>query len=228
MRKLLLTTISLFIGGHLWGQSPDFSGGLAPEITLSRSLAGKLQLVGKVESQQYTFEDDPNGRVDWRHMHKATDFQFFMARSFHPLWKVAGGYQYQLSGNGDDSHRAIQQLSFVQPLEGFRLGHRLRTDQTFYPEAKNQYRLRYRLSGELPLQGVTVDPGEYYLILSNELLYEWQGGADDLENRGVLALGFYFNRVHKLEAGMDYRRDRYLRAGQRRRLWLSVGWYVNL
>jgi hypothetical protein len=228
MQKTLSFIILFFLAGHLWGQKPDFSGGLTPEITLSRRLAEDFQLTGKIESQHSTVNDKLPGGIDWQYRYESTDLQLFAARSLHPLWKVAGGYQYQISASSANNHRTIQQLSYLQRLEGYRLGHRLRTDQTFYPSAANKYRLRYRLSGELPLQGFMVDPGEYYLVLSNELLVGWQGQARDLENRFALAMGWYLNRAHQLEAGFDYRTDGYLHRIIHHRLWLTLGWYLKL
>jgi hypothetical protein len=228
MRTFLSFFVLFLLTLFAKGQQNSFSGGLSPDVTVSYTSPKNLQFTGKIESQHFTYQEIPGNGNEWMHTHKATDFQFFLAYPIHPLWKLAGGYQYQLSGTGEHSHRAVQQLSHVQRKEGYRLGHRWRTDQTFYKAEKTQYRLRYRLSAEIALQGQQVDPGEVYLIVSNEFLYEIQDGEDDLENRLELALGRYFSKKQKLEVGLDYRTDQYLREGHRQRLWFTLGWFMQI
>jgi hypothetical protein len=81
---------------------------------------------------------------------------------------------------------------------------------------------------EFPLSGNKIDPGEYYLIASNEPIFGYQADSYNIENRLVCSLGYNFTKNQKLEAGLDYRADNFLDGGLRQRLWLKVGWFVNI
>jgi hypothetical protein len=213
---------------QLYPQSEELSLGVKPELTFGYKLFENLEFKGKIESKHSTYFQSSEKSGTWSHRYNSTDFQLFAAVPLHPLWKFAAGYQYQNDGDRENNNRTIQQISFVQPSVGYRLGYRLRTDQTFYKDQKTQFRVRYRLSVELPLHGLTVDPGEYYLVFSDELLYEIQESDSDLENRFALSVGHYFQSKNSLELGVDYRTDRYLIEGFRQRLWLTIDWYFRL
>ena len=203
--------------------------GFFPEAALTGSVSDRLQFTFKVESQHRGFDNRASAGERWKHFHYRTDLQGFVALSLNPFWKVSGGYQYRLEGgDGANTHRSIQQIAYIQRLMRSRLGHRLRTDQTYHPGEAAELRARYRLSVEIPLVGQSLDPGEFYLLLSGEVIYGFQGGDSEIENRLVGSLGHYFSKQAKLEVGPDYRTDRYLASGFRTRLWLKVGGYFNL
>ncbi|MCA1751407.1 MAG: DUF2490 domain-containing protein, partial [Flavobacteriales bacterium] len=91
-----------------------------------------------------------------------------------------------------------------------------------------EFRLRYRLVAELPLEGYRIDPGEWYFITSNEPIFGVRGGTFSIENRLMGSLGHYFSNRQKLEGGIDYRTDSFLDGGLRQRFWFKVGWFVNI
>ncbi len=203
--------------------------GFFPEVALTGSVSDRVQLTFKVESQHRSYDNRASVGERWEYFHYRTDLQGFVALSLNPFWKVSGGYQYRLEGgSGANTHRSIQQIAYVQGLRRFRLGHRLRTDQTYHPDEAVELRARYRLSVEIPLVGESLDPGEFYLLLSGEVIYGYQGGDSEIENRLVGSLGRYFSKRAKLEVGPDYRTDRYIAEGFRTRLWLKVGGYFSL
>lgn len=227
MRYLLLLFCGLF---QLlsFGQSRVSSGGLFPEAQLTYGLNNEIKITAKIESQHGMVRNSNEQEADVGYFHDRTDFQGFVGKSFNPFISVAVGYQYRWDGEGEHSHRSIQQVSFVQPASGYRLGHRVRTDQTFQPIAAPEFRLRYRLVAEIPLDGSRIDPGEFYLLTSNEPIFAIQGSTFNIENRLVASLGHYFSKKQKLEAGIDYRADNFLEGGLRQRVWLKVGWFVNI
>ena len=210
-------------------QDRVFYAGFFPEAALSHSVSDQFQVTFKVESQHGSYDERLSEGDRWEYFHDRTDLQGFVAYRLHPLWKVSVGYQYRLEGgDGINSHRSIQQVAYTQKLLRSRLGHRLRTDQTYQPEEATEVRLRYRLSMELPLSGQSVDPGEFYAIFSNELIGSYQADEGEIENRLVGSLGRYLSARAKLEAGLDYRTDGYIAEGFRQRLWLKVGGYFSL
>lgn len=223
----LLFLLLLSLTGQ--AQNRAFYAGLFPEAAVTGSVNQNWQLTFKVESQHGSFDNRQREGQRWDYFHNQTDLQGFVARKLNPFWKVSGGYQYRLEGGGGtNTHRTIQQVALVQRLRRVRLGHRVRTDQTYYPGDATEWRGRYRLSAEIPLVGEELDPGELYWLLSNELIYSHQGGDNEVENRLVSSLGRYFSPKVKLEAGLDYRTDRYVAEGFRQRLWLKVGAYINI
>ena len=228
MKWLLLSVLMGFSLGAL-AQGNVVYTGFFPEAALTGSVSDRVQLTFKVESQHRGYDNRAPAGERWEYFHYRTDIQGFVALSLNPFWKVSGGYQYRLAGgNGPNTHRSIQQIAYVQRLRCSRLGHRLRIDQTYHPNEAVELRARYRLSLEIPLSGQSLDPSEFYLLLSDELIYAYQGGDSELENRLVGSLGHYFSKRAKLEAGLDYRTDRYIAEGFRTRLWLKVGGYFSL
>lgn len=222
------TTFLLLLDTNLQAQNTQFSGGLFPEMSLSYNLNDLYSITHKVESQHGLFDNQSQLNEELAYEHVQTDLQSFLGRRINPYVKVALGYQYRIE-NGENTHRPIQQVSILQRESKYRIGHRIRTDQTFFKEADMLWRYRYRIKGQIPLQGLELDPGEKYLILSNELIYMFQNGEDDLENRFVISLGFYFDDKNKLEVGVDYRTDDYLVEDRfRHRSWLKIGYYKFL
>ncbi len=227
MRYFLIVVLSL-LSLMAMGQSQVFSGGLFPEAQLTYSPKDNLKLTAKIESQHVMVRNSNETEADFGYSHDRTDFQGFIGTSLNPFISVAGGYQFRWDEGGENSHRSIQQISFVQKKAGYRLGHRVRTDQTFLSSDSPEFRLRYRFLGEIPLNGERIDAGEFYLIASDELISGVQSDEFKLENRVVCSLGFNHSSKQKFEGGIDYRMDSFLDGGLRQRVWLKVGWYVTL
>ncbi len=62
-------------------------------------------------------------------------------------------------------------------------------------------------------------------MLSDELIYAYQGNTSSWENRLVLALGIYLPDHSRLQIGPDYRIDADFGTASRTRLWLKMGWF---
>nr|MBI1229104.1 DUF2490 domain-containing protein [Cytophagales bacterium] len=208
-------------------QRHRFTSGLFPEAQLTYDLSDAYYITHKIESQHGMFDAQRLNR-ELAYSHTLTDLQSFVGRRITPFVKVDLGYQYRIE-DGENTHRPIQQVAILQRGNFFRIGHRIRTDQTFFSEEAVLLRLRYRYAVQLPLQGTQLDPGEKYLTLSNEVIYMTQSAEDDIENRLVASLGFYVDDNTKYEVGVDYRTDDYLVPDRfRSRLWLKFGVYWSL
>lgn len=226
--SILCIVYFVFIIRDVQAQNNLVSAGIFPEMSLSYKLNKLYSVTHKVESQHGLFDNQSKLNEELRYAHVLTDLQTFVGRRINPYIKVDVGYQYRIE-EGENTHRPIQQISILQRASKYRLSHRIRTDQTFFKEAAMLFRARYLIKGQIPLQGIELDPGEQYLIVSNELIYMNQSGSDDLENRFVVSLGFYYNDKNKLEIGLDYRTDDYLVADRfRHRLWLKFGYYKSI
>lgn len=201
--------------------------GLLPALNLNTGLSPRYSLNLKLESRQALragfFSETPLSRYEY----VLTDLSLIASREVGLRNKVALGYLARFR-QGRVVHRTIQQLAFIQFFNTFRLGHRLRFDQTFRPEQAVELRLRYRLTIELPLQGQAVDPREFYLKGNNEYLASFQEGTSDLEIRLAPFLGYVFSDANKLECGLDYRFADLIRYGSRHSFWWSISWYLKL
>jgi hypothetical protein len=226
--KSFIITIALFsISLSVSAQSDRFIFGFFPEASLSYKISEKYAVTHKIESQHGMF-DSNRLNEELKYEHSLTDLQSFIGRRLSPFVKVDLGYQYRLE-EGENTHRSIQQVSILQRESYYRIGHRIRTDQTFFKDEAFLFRMRYRIKGQVPLQGQELDPGENYLTVSNEVIYMTQSGEDDIENRLTTALGFYIDDKNKFEMGFDYRTDDYLVENKfRHRLWLKFGYYKRL
>ena len=230
MRRIFrLLLLLLFISSvELRAQSHDLISGFFPEFAITAPINDRISATGKVETQHGQLTNVGRAAAEFDYFHYRTDLQGFLNYRINPFWKGTAGYQYRFEGDGENSHRTIQQIAFVQRRVALRLAHRIRTDQTFEPNALLEARLRYRLSAEIPLEGQSVDVGEYYLVFSGEPILSVQDAEADIEQRMVGTVGKVISQGSKLELSLDYRTDRYLTDGFRHRIWLGVGWFVNL
>ncbi len=226
--SFFLFIIFSFTHHSFYAQNSEFSSGLLPSITFSTPFAENFQFTAKLESMQEMFSNDYKNGDYYEYSYKRTDLQGFVTYKINPFWSTAAGYQYRLVNANENAHRTIQQLALVQRKTGYRLGHRFRADQTFRDSESIEYRFRCRLSAEFPLQGLEVDPGEFYLLLSDEAIFSLQDDEKDVENRLVSSMGYYFSSRHRFEAGLDFRTDKILVNGSRNRLWINLGWKMKM
>jgi len=226
MRYIIL--LILFVPAlNLKAQNNSLYFGMLPEISMRLNLSKDFQFTFKVESMHDLYSMEGKGMEVWQYYYDRTDFQGFIGYKLNPFWSLAGGYQFRLENGGDVSHSLIQQVAYVQGRTGYRLGHRLRTDQQFKRSDKTEFRIRYRFSFELPLQGQEIDPGEFYLVLSDEPIFSIQDKETDLENRLLVKTGYFYNSRHRLETGIDYRIDQFLDNGSRNGVWYKIGWRIR-
>ena len=72
--------------------------------------------------------------------------------------------------HSSNEFRFTQQYNFKTISRTFRLGHRFRSEQRFYNDF-TAFRFRYRFAIDVPLQGLKLDVGETYLLVTNEGLF---------------------------------------------------------
>jgi len=138
--------------------------------------------------------------------------------------KLALGYKLSVDRK-EVYNRFIQQISHVKKYQTFILAHRFQTDQTFNINKATEYRLRYRLSAEIPLNGYTLDPKELFIKVNNEYLNSIQDITYDLEIRAAGFLGYALSPKTKIEIGIDNRIDSFINDSLRNRLWLGLNVY---
>lgn len=224
MRRLLLLFIVILVPVSLLAQEHVFFSGFFPEAGVTKRLSNGNKINFKIENQEIFFRNDTDSEEQWQLTHYRTDLMAFYDWKVRPNLSVAFGVFHRIQ-DGPNANRIIQQMAFIQRLRNFRLAHRIRTDQTFEKDEQITFRLRYRLAMDIPLEGATLDPGEPYLVISNEPIIGIQGSDFDLENRLVLTFGKLISQSQKIEYSVDYRTDGYLIDGFRTRLWGKIGYF---
>jgi hypothetical protein len=225
--KYLFLIIIALSGIRVFGQNISSEAGISPELNLSWKINDKWKINSKIESFHNVYLPAENNESSPGHYYEGTDIQFFLSYRINPFLVAAIGYQHNIEPGEKNSNRTIQQISAVHSGNKLTFGHRIRSDQTFYSEDPVKTRFRYRFSLEIPLQGTSLDPGEFYLVASEETLYGIQDNQSDFENRVVLSVGHFFLNKNKVQLGIDYRADL---SGDptEQNFWLKIGWYVNL
>lgn len=203
------------------------SSSISPDISVNFKLNERYTLNTKVEAFHLYFEKDNLTKPLWVNKFEGADFQFFLTRRLNPFSRAALGFQYGFEPDDPGSYRLIQQYSHISRYRDLMLGHRLRSDQTFYTDEATKIRLRYRISLEIPLQGLSLDPLEFFLLVSDEILIANQKTRQSLENRFVFNAGYMFSPSHKLQLGFDLRSE----TGNlftENALLIKISWNINL
>ena len=217
----------LILSAHLSIGQSSFKMGLLPSINLKSRISNETKVNLKIESRQIFKEGLFTTANTFDYDYELTDFALVTSTKIGLNNSIGVGYQIRFRG-GIIFNRSIQQFTVVQRLESLRLAHRFSADQTFTNASKPQFRIRYRIATEIPFNGQSVDPKEFYFKFNNEYLNAFQGGMYNLEVRLVPALGYEFNDANKLEIGLNYRLDRFVNTYPRHIFWLGMNWYVSL
>ena len=204
-----------------------FQIGALPSINLNSKLKHGWSLNTRVESRQLFQQREPDEAVARKYEYVLTDFSFIAAKKVGLNSRIAGGYLIRFEAD-EIFHRFIQQYVVVQKLSGFRLAHRFLSDQTYSQRENPEFRIRYRVTSEIPLNGESVDPGEFYLKINHEYINSLQAKEYDLEMRLVPLLGYDLSNRYKLEAGLDYRVSSFLRNETSHRYWVALNFFVEI
>ena len=222
---LIILSFSLLFCSSGYSQA-SYQFGILPAVNLNAKFKNNWSVNFKVESRQQ-FGDGLFGEDnDLNYDYILTDFALVAAKKVGLSSRLAGGYLIRFR-QGKAIYRFIQQYAVVSNLSNFRLAHRIVADQTFSPNEDTEYRFRYRLATEIPLDGQSTDPTEFYLKLSNEYLNSIQGSEYDLEIRVIPMLGYFLKENQKVELGLDYRFSSIFNGPTSHRFWTSMNWYVN-
>lgn len=225
MGKIIVGVFFCFLSTGLWAQS-KYQVGLLPGLNINQKINKNWRLNYKAESRISGVEgrfSEPD-KADAQYL--LTDLSALASRKLGLNNTLAAGYLIRLEKNSV-SHRAIQQYTLVTSYNAFRLAQRFSTDQTFSKNEATEFRLRYRLSFDIPLNGLEVDDREFYLKINNEYLNSLQEGTYGLEIRVVPALGYAFNDTNKMELGIDYRLSDFLNGPLENNFWVPLTWYLS-
>lgn len=140
--------------------------------------------------------------------------------------KVSGGYTYfqshrygtypEVVGHPEPENRIYEDITLADQLGRFKLEQRVRLEQRWLGTRDKtgagsvqaweyQNRIRYQLTVELPLQGSTVDDGEWYLNAFDELFIGFgHNVADNVFNQNRLSGGLGYQLTDKARLEVNY------------------------
>ncbi len=205
----------------------SYQFGVLPSINVNKKLPQNFKLNCKLSSRHLLKKGFFEKPSDFKYQYLLTDFAVLAARKVGFHKSLALGYLIRLK-EGKTVHRSIQQFIITKSYTGVKLSHRITSDQTYEAEERTSFRLRYRLSSAIALQGHAVDSKEFYLKLNNEYLNFWQSKSYDLEIRILALLGYQFTDQKKVELGLDYRINSFIANSSENRFWISINWYQVL
>lgn len=214
----LLLSLLFYINSHAQNQV-----GLIPQINTNFKLGNSWKVNTKLEGRQLFLQNPYPENVSESEFERL-DTELVITKSLDPLHALGGGYLIRRSDKSF-KHRFIQQYSITQKLTSARMSHRFRTDQTLEEGEATQFRLRYRLSLEKPLNGLAVDPGEFYLKFTNEYIGILKEKKGNLEIRGLASVGYDLSDKNQIETGIDYRMEDIVSSAINHKLFLNIGWY---
>ncbi|MCH2236005.1 MAG: DUF2490 domain-containing protein [Crocinitomicaceae bacterium] len=223
--RILITVFLLGLGRTSQAQN-SYGFGVLPAINFNKGFNKGWTINFKTESRQlYSSGNFGEGISEYDYV--LTDFTTIGAKKVGLNSRLALGYLFRLEG-GNIVNRFIQQYNITQRFSRFRLSHRFVTDQTISPAEDLEFRLRYRLASEIPLNGESADQGEFYLKCSNEYLQSLQSNTYDLEIRFVPLLGYIFSPKHKPEFGLDYRVKGFVNQNANHSFWTNINWFIEI
>lgn len=224
--SFLLVLASLFTKNTSISQS-TYQWGVLPSVNLNKKLKNDWSLNTKVEGRHMFQSGEINGVFFEKNKYVLTDFSLILAKKVGLNSRVGAGYLIRVEG-AELSHRFIQQYIIVQKLARFRFAHRFLADQTISETERPQFRIRYRMTSEIPLNGESVDPKEFYVKLNNEYVNSLQAKEYDLEIRLIPLLGYGFSDILKMETGLDYRVNSFLHNSTRNSYWITLNFFIEL
>lgn len=222
----LLVLVSLFTKTVANSQN-TYQWGVLPSVNLNHKLKNDWSLNTKIEGRHLFQSGEINGVLFEKNNYVLTDFSLIVAKKVGLNSRVGAGYLIRVEG-AELYHRFIQQYIIVQKLSGFRIAHRFLADQTISESERPQFRIRYRMTTEIPLNGESVDSKEFYVKLNNEYVNSLQAREYDLEIRFIPLLGYGFSNILKMETGLDYRVNSFLQNTTRNSYWMTLNVFIEL
>ncbi|MCF0040438.1 DUF2490 domain-containing protein [Dyadobacter fanqingshengii] len=205
----------------------NYRAGTLSQINVNVKVAETWKLNTKLETRQIFSSKKPEALASHRFDYERTDLNFILTKKVSADNTVGGGYLIRLE-DGRFTHRFIQQFNHVKNLEVLSVAHRIVADETFSADNSPEFRLRYRLGLEMPLNGQQIDPKEFYGKINNEYLGIFSNSDPDLEIRGLAAIGYNASDNNKIELGLEYRVNEFNTQTKAQQFWLTIAWFVSI
>ncbi len=226
IRSLILFVCLFFVIPVFSFAQSIYQIGILLSFTLTKKINPKWKVSLNVQSRfsiykgefanSDTFQEDRN--------YILTDISVLANRKIGLNTSLTVGYLTRFR-NKEQHNRLFQQFIISKKYNNVALSHRFVTDQTFRPNQKSEFRGRYRLAFDRPLQGNKLNPKEFYLKVNNEYLISLQDEKWSNEVRLIPFLGYAFTDKNKVEIGIDYRVGSLGEEFLRNNFWIAINYY---
>lgn len=213
---LLLLLFILLLATKAFSQS-DFDFGYLPKVIVVKKLSNKTKWVNSIETRQIIFDEK------YQFTHNLVDISSIYSLQTSSNQSLNFGYILRFRRD-ETIHRTFQHYNIVNRFSSLKLAHRFAFEQFYQTQKQTTFRTRYRISSEKPLNGERVDVKEFYLKVGNEYLYDFS----DLEIRLIPYLGYQASKKDKIEFGLDFRVNRFIKNQTENTLWFRTTWYISL
>jgi hypothetical protein len=208
--RALLSILLLCVSLQLAAQNLTYYG-ILPAISQTGRISKKVDYNFFISSTIDAIPETINGVY-----YPTKDLQLYIQSSgiykFSPNFNVAGSYTYQrnnpLTADYGNEHRFWEQFIFAHSFYKVKVTNRVRYEQRFIEnrttgEYPMSTRLRYQLGTNFPLQGKTLDVGEFYFNAYNEFYFSLSGAknATYSENWTYAGVGYHTGKGGKIEMG---------------------------
>lgn len=237
MEKYCLFLIVLFIWQSEANAQQRNIIGFQTELAYTQSLGKGWKVNGKILDDLFLLREDLNQMEGLKSDINFDLFEYSLsaAKSLSPFVNLAFGYLYgdvsPFIEGGNNEHRFVQQITISQLFNRTRLSEQVRIEERFFPSGYRT-RLRVKFVLEVPLEGIKLDPGEWYFISSNESLLDLRPqtirNAFYTENRVQVSLGKLAPNRNKTEYGIGYHLARISQNGFiENHIYFRTGFYIS-
>lgn len=228
-KKSVILFISLFLGIFVGALAQStYQIGVLPSFTLTKKLNPKWKFSLNTQTRFSAYKGEfSNSEIFQKNFNYVlTDFSILANRKIGLNNSLAIGYLTRFR-NKEQHNRLFQQFIISKKYNSLGVTHRFATDQTFRPYQKTEFRGRYRLAFDKPLQGNKLNPKEFYLKINNEYLISLQDKEWSNEFRLIPFLGYAFTDQNKLEIGIDYRVGSFGEEFLNTNFWTAINYYLS-
>jgi hypothetical protein len=175
-------------------------------FALRHSFSKSYSVNFELSNRAFVYRDD-----NVLHKMRQVQISHFSALKLDLKQSIALGLMYRnrdIFEGLSNEFRLTQQYNQKSIFKTLRFGHRFRSEQRFYDEF-TAFRFRYRLALDIPLQGLKLDVGETYLVVTNEgLLTSAKIHKPEIEYRISPSIGILLSEDLNLEFGVELRLDK--------------------
>ncbi len=199
-----------------------------PTFSYTKGLSNRWSVTSKLASRNTFLDTSEEGTIA-RYQLNFLEAQFFGTYNLWNSNKLGIGYTFRatdLLESPGFEHRSTEQIAFVTNVGNSHLAHRVRAEQRSRTAGYTN-RLRYRLSYDKPLNGQELDPGEKYIVVSDELLYTFNAVESSAENRISLSIGWLLQKGRKFEIGIQHRLDDIGSQPLEHTAWFTTTYYIS-
>ena len=197
-----LFILALFFSILGFGQN-NFEAFNETEFAINHGVSDTYKMNFALSSRDYLYTND-----EFRFKVRQVQIGHFSTYKLDLKNSISAGLMYRNRGLFEDSSneiRVTQQYVYKTLMSTLRTGHRLRSEQRFFDHSTT-FRFRYRFTIDIPLQGLKLDTGESFFVLSNEALWSLNKTAQpSVDFRISPEIGWQISDDFILALGLTYR-----------------------